>query len=235
MSHDDKSAECEPADRETTERFGRAPRGPDDGTVTTEQVRVGPGEAVPFSLPHVSELDEVDAARCAQRPAEAGYHARFQPDRTAAAIFAHCHAPADCRRAKAACSRRGRGLRPSDPTLPPAPFARFAMSPGGSSKRRPQTAVKLMRKPGRKRRLLGLPAGCIWLLARDVSHVFAADLSSAGGRRSADIPAASRGRMDRAHRHGGQLPRLRKQFHLRSPWQGIVRSLRRRPARPCEI
>ena len=158
MSQDDKSAEFDRADREATERL-EGPQGPDDGTVTTEQVRVDPGDGVPFSLPHVSELDELTPRDARQDPRKLvtmpAYNQIVPPPHSSPTAIGQPPA-----RKGGLLAPRPRST-PSDPTLPPG--APDSMAPG-SRPQPPTNATKLVRKPRRKRRIFGLPAGCIWLL-----------------------------------------------------------------------
>ncbi len=158
MSHDDKSAEFDPADHEATERL----EGPDEGVVTTEQVRGDPGDAVPYSLPHVSELDELtprDARRDPRKLVTMPAYNQIVPPPQSSPTAIRQPRPAS----KGGLLAPRPRSTPSDPTLAPAPI------PDASARRSqaqppPTNATKLARKPRRKRRLLGLPAGCVWLL-----------------------------------------------------------------------
>ena len=132
----------------------------DDDTMTTEVVKVEQGADMPFSLPHVSELDEAtprDArsdlvtlpayGQIASPLPEAGKH----PPQEITAV------PGD------APARLPIDDAPTVPQLagvssPPPATAQMPLS-------RKNDAMQLARGRRRKRRFLGLPVGCLWVLA----------------------------------------------------------------------
>ena len=165
MTHDDKSVEFDQEDYETTEQVER-PELPDDGTLTTEMVKVEPGDGVPFSLPHVSELDEVTPRDARKDPGKLitlpAYNQIVPPPESSPTAM-HQPIPA----AKGGLLEKRPTGSPSDPTLPPTPFPDSIGPAPHHNQPHPATtnSAKLVRKRGRKRRFLGLPIGCIWALA----------------------------------------------------------------------
>ena len=154
-------------DFETTEKVDVPDTG-DDETLTTEVVKVGSGEGAPFALPHVSELEEItprdarhDPGKLVTLPAYNQIVSPSESDRTALnrPTAAGTGMPVD-RLAPPAQARSPRKVR-----LPKFPDAD---EPGA---RRPPPhpaatdALKLPRARTRKRRLLGMPLGCFWVLA----------------------------------------------------------------------
>ena len=158
MTQNDKPVEIEPEDSAGAEPVARPPLQEDD-TLTTELVRVEPGEGMPFSLPHVSELDEAtprnarkEAGQLVTLPA----YSQIVPPPERSPTVVNRPIP-----------KANGGLRggepigsPADPTLPPMPPPLPGQAHGTGT-----DPAKLVRKPRRKRRLLGLPLGCVWALA----------------------------------------------------------------------
>jgi peptidoglycan glycosyltransferase len=136
----------------------------EDDTMTTEMVKVEQGTDMPFSLPHVSELDEAtprDArSELVTLPAFgqiaeplAGSHQRQPEDFSDGSGKKPPAAPA---------------TPPNDmaPTMPQfsQPYARES-APAPMARPPKNDGRPLARKRQRKRRFLGLPGGCFWLLA----------------------------------------------------------------------
>ena len=130
--------------------------------MTTEMVEVNPGTNVPFSLPHVSELDEA-TPRDARR--QSGKLVTLP-------AYNQIASPPDSPRTDLRSTiPSARGVppgapSPSEPTLPPLPDPREPVpAPPGAKHLRRTEAVQLPQRRRRKRRILGLPLGCIWVLA----------------------------------------------------------------------
>ncbi|MCY3977553.1 MAG: transglycosylase domain-containing protein [Chloroflexi bacterium] len=132
----------------------------DDDTMTTEVVKVEQGADMPFSLPHVSELDEAtprDARSDLVTLPAYGQVASPLPD-------AGKHTPQEITAAQ--------GDAPARPALddaPAVPQLASAFSPAPATAQMPRSrkndSLQLSRGRRRKRRFLGLPFGCLWLLA----------------------------------------------------------------------
>jgi len=156
------------ADSEDPERTEQAPNFPpaEDDTMTTEMVKVERGEDAPFALPHVSELEETtprDARSelvtlpaygqvAAPLPRQNNLHQTPPTEIDAVAVPATNPAPARISRNQA-------------PTLPnfakvSGPALALAQTPGPPA----GESTNLARKRRRKRRFLGAPIGCLWLL-----------------------------------------------------------------------
>ena len=155
--------------RDTTDRVEHPP-GRDD-TATTEQVRVEPNPDAPFALPHVSELDEItprdarrDAGKLVTLPAYNQLLQQPAPQRTET----NDPIPAAVGRGSTQGPHRT-PPSPADPTLPPTDFpesyAPAPPPPGAPRKSAPPEGSRLPGKRRRKRRLLGLPLGCLWMMA----------------------------------------------------------------------
>ena len=165
----DKSRDLEPEDFDKTERTAPPPPGRDD-TATTEQVKVDPNPDAPFPLPHVSELDEMT-------PRDARRDTGKQVTLPAYNQIAIEPAPARTEIKSPIPSALGQNppkgpylapRSPSDPTLPPTEFPEsFAPAPPpGAPRRGPAPdGSRLPGKRRRKRRFLGLPMGCFWMMA----------------------------------------------------------------------
>ncbi len=167
MADGGKARDFETEDLDSTGRRGQRRPGRDD-TATTEQVKVEPNPDAPFPLPHVSELDEVtprdarrDAGKLVTLPAYNQIANEPQPERTTI----NRPIPSSSGTGPA----KGPYLAPrspSDPTLPPTDFP-DTYAPAPAAPRR-ATAPDSSRFPvarRRKRRLLGLPLGCFWMMA----------------------------------------------------------------------
>ena len=162
MTPDDKASNLDMEDFDTTERVEPPPALNDD-TGTTELVEVDAGSNAPFPLPHVSQLDELQP-RDARK--ESGQLVTLP-------AYSQIAAPPDSFKtvprstipsAHAAGASAVRQPSPSAATLPPLPDTREpAPAPPGAP--RQQSAVKRNYQRRRKRRALGLPLGCIWILA----------------------------------------------------------------------
>lgn len=167
MTSDDKPTKPDTEEFETNEQVQRAPSA-DDDTMTTELVKVNAGTNVPFSLPHVSELDEVTPR-----------DARKEPGRLVTLpAYSQIAAPQESAKTNPGAtipSARGVGSptgqaparSPSYPTPAPLPESGEPVPPppGAEYMRRAPEAVKLPRKRRRQRRVLGLPMGCVWVFA----------------------------------------------------------------------
>ncbi len=127
-------------DFETTEPVELPPLAETE-TQTTEVVKVEPGEAVPFSLPHVSELDEL-------KPRDA----RQERGRRLTLPSYNQIAPPSQKPGGVHQARTAGG-----PTVPPAPKATAALPP---LLRRPLPTEARKRPHRRKGRRL--PSGCVW-------------------------------------------------------------------------
>ena len=141
---------------------------PADDTMTTELVNAAPGADAPFALPHVSELDEAtprDARRDLITLPAYGQAAAPQPRRTRV-----IPPPAQIDEAPAPLAKPAPTTRDWTPAPPQRLFA-------------PIEAVRLARKPRRKRRFFGLPIGCLWAL-------FGLSLTFCGGLSLLTIGAA---------------------------------------------
>ncbi len=135
----------------------RAPQAIDDDTLTTEVVKVDAGEGVPFSLPHVSELDELtprDASADRGRLVTLPAYGQIVP-------------PPEARqtaRIPAASDERANPPPAERPTLPQQPRVHASTPPGAPQRPGPLTnGLKLPRKRRRRRRFFGLPLGCLWV------------------------------------------------------------------------
>ena len=162
MSAEDKHLIMDDGEGETTEAASPAML-PADETMTTELVTVEPGEGAPFSLPHVSELDERqprDARKQRARLVTLPAYSQIAPiagsqDRDASA------APGS-----PTAAMRTRPPASSAPTLPPLSDSPLPAPPPGSHQRQPGPPLPMRApKSRRKRRLLGLPMGCFWVMA----------------------------------------------------------------------
>ncbi len=161
MRQHNSFADNDPEDFDRTERDHPQPL-PEDDTMTTEMVEVNPGTNVPFSLPHVSELDEA-TPRDARR--QSGKLVTLP-------AYNQIASPPDSPRTDLRSTiPSARGVppgapSPSEPTLPPLPDPREPVpAPPGAKHLRRTEAVQLPQRRRRKRRILGLPLGCIWVLA----------------------------------------------------------------------
>ena len=140
MADDGKAPASEGGDFETAEAVP-APRPAPDDTMTTEIVRVERDANAPFSLPHVSELDEAT-------PRDARREAASRITLPAYGPIASRPTPVD-----------------QAPTLlesPPAPMSSPAAAPIPRQLR--NEPIPLARNRRRKRRRLSLPGGCLWML-----------------------------------------------------------------------
>ena len=167
MSDADISRDYSSEDLDATAPRVRLPLRHDD-TATTKQVSAEPNPNAPFALPHASELDEVtprdasrEAGKLATLPAKNQIPRELAPERT---ILNPPAASASGRGAPAVPYLAPRSL--SDPTLPPPFPESHAPAPPGAARR----SISLERgmpplKRRRKRRLLGLPMGCFWMMA----------------------------------------------------------------------
>ena len=166
MADGGNSRDFNPVDLDSTKRAERRRR--HDDTATTEQVRVEPNPDAPFPLPHVSELDEVtprdarrDAGKQVTLPAYNQIAQEPPPERTT------INNPIPS--ASGTGPAKGPYLAPrspSDPTLPPTTFPE-SYAPASAAPHRALSPERV-RRPGarrRKRRLLGLPLGCFWMMA----------------------------------------------------------------------
>ena len=164
MTPDDKSSDLDSEDFDTTKKVDPQPVA-DDETMTTELVKVDPGTSVPFSLPHVSELDEVTPRDARKDPGKLvtlpAYSQIVSPPESAKTEMKTTIPSA---RGGGSGSYPAPSRSPSDPTLPLFPDSREPVPPppGGQPVR---DAAKLQRKRRRKRRVLGLPLGCLWVFA----------------------------------------------------------------------
>ncbi|MDE2750407.1 MAG: transglycosylase domain-containing protein [Chloroflexota bacterium] len=149
-------------DSEESDATELAPAFPplDDDTMTTEIVKVERGTDAPFSLPHVSELDEATPRDARNDPAARvtmpayGHIARAPAERVNEKPTLLPVANGGPAKAPGAVPRVGDAptLRQSQTLVgPPSPAPR-------------QDSIHLARKPRRKRRLFGAPLGCIWVL-----------------------------------------------------------------------
>ena len=150
------------SDGEETESAARSPTLPpsDDDTMTTEVVKVEQGADMPFSLPHVSELDEAtprDARSDLVTLPAFGQIASPLPD-------AGKHPPQEITAVLGGAPAR----LPIDdaPTVPQLAGA-FSPPPATAQIPRSRKNDSMQLAPGRrrKRRFLGLPFGCLWVLA----------------------------------------------------------------------
>ncbi|MCY3867222.1 MAG: transglycosylase domain-containing protein [Chloroflexi bacterium] len=155
-------------DSEDPDRTEQAPRLPpaDDDTMTTEMVKVDRAPDAPFALPHVSELEETT-------PRDARSELVTLPayGQVAAPLPRHNNlsqtppAAIDAVPGPATTTSPARPSSDQAPTLPniaevkgPAPtLAHLPGPPAGE-------ATNLARKRRRRRRFLGAPIGCLWLL-----------------------------------------------------------------------
>ena len=150
------------SDGEQSDSAARSPTLPpaDDDTMTTEAVKVEQGADMPFSLPHVSELDEAtprDARSDLVTLPAYGQIASPLPD-------AGKHAPQEIALAPGdAPARLPKDDAPTIPQLAGAfsPLYATAQMP----RSRKNNSMQLARGRRRKRRFLGLPVGCLWVLA----------------------------------------------------------------------
>lgn len=167
MQDGDKPRDFKPEGQGATERSEQRSLGHDD-TATTEQVKVEPNPDAPFPLPHVSELDEVtprdarrDVGKQVTLPAYNQIAHEQETDRTA------------INRPTSSASARGPAQgpylaprSPSDPTLPPTEFPEsYAPAPAAPRGAVSPEGARLPGRRRRKRRLLGLPLGCFWMMA----------------------------------------------------------------------
>ncbi len=132
----------------------------DNDTMTTEVVKVEQGADMPFSLPHVSELDEAtprDARSDLVTLPAYGQIAAPLPD-------AGKHRPQEI-----TASPGDAPARPPLDDAPAVPQLASAFSPAPATAQMPRSrkkdSMQLSRGRRRKRRFLGLPFGCLWLLA----------------------------------------------------------------------
>lgn len=160
------------SDGERSDSLARSPMlPPEDDTMTTEVVKVEQGADMPFSLPHVSELDEAtprDARSDLVTLPAYGQIASPLPD-------AGKHPP----QAIATIPGGAPARLPFD-DAPTVPQVASAFRPAPASAQLPRSQKKelmqLARGRQRKRRFLGLPVGCLWLLA-GLSLTFCGGLS----------------------------------------------------------
>ena len=174
MFDDDKYREFDLDDFDTTEPID-LPLLADDETMTTELVKVEPATDLPFSLPHVSELDEKtprDARRDPGKLVTLPAYNQIVPTYESASTETNRPIPSAIGDGSARNSPLAPGARsaysPVDRTLSlpkfpdspsPAPAPPQALRHQASN-----DAVKLPHKRRRKRRILGMPIGCIWVL-----------------------------------------------------------------------
>ena len=163
MTEQDRPQAFNPEDYDTTEPLD-PPLSPADETLTTEIVRVDVGASVPYSLPHVSELDEA-------RP----HDARSNPNRLVTLpAYSQIVPPPESRstaRQKPIPAANGASIADIHAGKPPQRLPpRFPESsapapapPGKQGPRAAADALKLPRKRRRRRRFLGLPLGCLWV------------------------------------------------------------------------
>ena len=137
-----------------------------DDTMTTELVRVERGTDAPFARPHVSELDEAtphDARKDLVTLPAYGQVAAPQPRPKRLSQPPPANGGAAARPPAAAPASHPKYAGPKPPQAPDA-FGRglaAAPLPGPSA----GDSFKRARARRRKRRFLGLPIGCLWLLA----------------------------------------------------------------------
>ncbi len=155
MTPEARSPQRDNDDFETTDRI-EPPPSLDDDTMTTEMVQVGPGSNVPFSLPHVSELDEVTPR-----------DARRQPGKLVTLpAYSQIESPPERSRTDLR-STIPAARSPGDGTLPPLPDSLEPVPPPPGAQQPRMLTERFKRTPGRrrKRRAFGLPLGCLWVFA----------------------------------------------------------------------
>ena len=160
---DDKTEEPEIDEDGATTVAGTAHRPKKEETLTSNLEAVNDQADVPFSLPHVSELEATprdarqEAGKLITMPAFGG----IKPDQQAAPtiISASSQPPLDTvpvPRPGPPVSARPSGEQKNATSNVPKPYAMTQpASPTGS----------LPRKRARRKRVLGLPLGCLWVLA----------------------------------------------------------------------
>ena len=165
MVRDGKRRRGDSEDRDSTDQSPRLPPA-DEDTMTTEMVKVERGTDAPFALPHVSELEETtprDArSELVTLPA---YGQVAAPLPRQNSLSQPPPAESDDVPGRANTTAPTRISTDQAPTLPqfadgigPAPAV--AQLPGLPA----ADSIKLARKRRRKRRFLGAPVGCLWLL-----------------------------------------------------------------------
>ncbi len=163
----DKSRKIDPAELDASDGTARRLQGRDD-TATTELVKVEPSPDAPFPLPHVSELDEItprDARRDTGKLVTLPAYNQIAEETEPALTEFNRPIPSASGRGPA----KGPYLAPrspSDPTLPPSEFPdSFAPAPPPPQRSGSPEGSRWPGKRRRKRRLLGLPLGCFWMMA----------------------------------------------------------------------
>ena len=170
MADGDKTRKLEPEEDFGTTEGSDAPRPGRDDTATTEQVKVEPNPDAPFPLPHVSELEEItprDARRergkLVTLPAYNQIANQPEPARTERGNPIPSATGPDPAKDPYLAPRA-----PSDPTRPAAEFPDSyapAPPPPGVKRHAAPDGSRLPGKRRRKRRFLGLPLGCFWMMA----------------------------------------------------------------------
>ena len=166
MAEDGKLRGSDSEDFDTSEKAPTLPPAVDD-TLTTEMVKVERGTDAPFSLPHVSELDEVTPRDARNDPAVQvtlpAYGQVAAPP--AGRTNLNPSPPPEANAGPAAAPAAVPSTVPAEqaPTLPQFPDS---FAPATAQMPRPPTndSINLARKRRRKRRLLGTPFGCLWVL-----------------------------------------------------------------------
>ena len=211
MVDDDKFRELDADDFDTTEPID-LPLLADDDTITTELVKVEPGTDVPFSLPHVSELDEKtprDARRDPGKLVTLPAYNQIVPSSESASTEINRPIPSaigDRSEHHSSNAPGARSARPSeDRTLAIPRFpesAAPAPAPPKGLRHASTDAVNLPRKRRPKRRILGMPIGCIWVLAGVFLTFCSGFTLLTAGAAIVFLPQVE-ARMDRARRRGG--------------------------------
>ena len=157
MAEDGKRRAGDTEDIGTSDKAPQLPPAEDD-TMTTEMVKVERATDAPFALPHVSELDEAT-------PRDARH------DRVTMPAFNQVAVPQPRRQRfnlpdTDEVPRPARATVPSsipEERMPPRPQYPNVFSP---AQMQPPAGDSIMpaRKRRRKRRFLGVPLGCLWLL-----------------------------------------------------------------------
>ena len=156
----DKLPRLASGDMETTEQVEPLPAA-DDDTMTTELVAPRPGTNAPFALPHISQLDEITPRDARNQPGKQvtlpAYRQLAAPATTESRQPPAMHSHGAIAKATRAPSRPEPTLAPLIDSRLPAPGPAQTPPPPGPPYRPP--------KRQRKRRFLGLPLGCFWILA----------------------------------------------------------------------
>ncbi len=170
MEQDSKQRESDLGDKDSVARSSTRPPA-DDDTMTTEVVKVEQGADMPFSLPHVSELDEAtprDARSDLVTLPAYGQIASPLPN-------AGKHPPEEITTIPGGAPAR---LPINEAPTVPQLAGGFSPARATAQMRRSakNDAMPLARGRRRKRRFLGLPFGCLWVLA-GLSLTFCGGLS----------------------------------------------------------